>query len=239
MHQTTTHPAIVNPAIFALDVDQLGRPLSDPDAIRAGIPDWHPRADGEGDGGGDGGDGGTGGDAGGAGDGDGGQGAGGQGDGETFTPPTKAEWDNIQRERREAREEADRLKREKDERERKEAEDAGNYQTIAEQEKARADAAEARALKVERETRVSRIATRLKFKDPADVLHRLSDNVLDDDSKVEKSLKDIAKAKPYLVEDAEKPRQRDLGGGDGGGAGDVQVTGPDRLSRAYASQSTS
>jgi hypothetical protein len=186
------------------------------------------------------GDGGGGGGAGGGGDG------GGNGGGDVLTIP-KSEWDNLQRERRES---ADALKKLQDaeaERQRKADEEAGNYREIAEREKARADAAEAEKTKLAeerqadaRDRRVERIARRLNFRDPTDVTHRLSADVLDDDSKVEKALKDVAKEKPYLVTDGEVPRTRDLGNGDGDGGtrnSETEPTGPDRLARAYANTS--
>lgn len=42
---TTNHPRGLE-LLLGLEVDQLGRPLNDPDAIRAGIPEFHPRNDG-------------------------------------------------------------------------------------------------------------------------------------------------------------------------------------------------
>jgi colicin import membrane protein len=162
-----------------------------------------------------------------------------------WTPPSKAEWDNLQRQNRETADTLKKLKDAEDERQRKADEEAGNHKAIAEREKQRADEAEARAKAAEearqkdvRERRVEKIARRLKFRDPDDVMHRLSDDVLDDDSKVEKALKDLATEKAYLVENGETPRQRDVtGDGGGGGNGDGEGIGPDRLSRAYASSS--
>lgn len=226
--------------LAGLTVDQLGRPLDDRESIRRGIPAWHPRNDGEGGGDGGGGDGGAGGDGGGDGGGNGGGSGGGDGGGgDENVTLSKADHDNLQRQLRESRERLDKIEKDRVDAERKRKEDEGKFQELAETEKTRADAAEARATKLEQTQRVERIAGRLKFKDPADVLHHLSDDVLGDDAKVEKSLKDIAKSKPYLIEDGEKPKTRDLGGGDGGGDGDAPAgIGTARLARHYAGSSS-
>lgn len=198
-------------------------------------------------GGGEGGAGGSGSGSGGEGGGNGGAG----GSGGEWTPPSREDYDNLQRKAREAESERKRLADAAAERERKEAEERGEHQKIADQEKARADAAEAKATKLENERRVERIAGRLKFRDPSDVMHRLQDADLETDAKIEKALKDIAKAKPYLVSGG-GTNQGDLGGdgggegggsggegnGSGGGEGDP-VAGVSRLSRAYASQGKS
>lgn len=195
------------------------------------------------DGGAGGGDGGAGGGAGGSGGGDGG-GSGGGGGGDGYSPPSKAEWDNVQRQNRENAEALKKLTDAEAERQRKADEEAGNHAAIAQREKEARETAErerdearAESQKLGRTQRVERIAARLKFRDPADVQHHLSDDVLDDDSKVEKALKDVAKAKPYLVIDGEAQRQSDLNGdGDGdGGSASSQVSGTKRLAKAYGS----
>lgn len=197
---------------------------------------------GGGEGGGGGGDeGGGAGSGSGAGSGEGGSGGGsgsgsgsGEGGGE-WTPPSREEWDNINRRARENAEAVKKLTDAEAERKRKADEDAGNFKEIAEREKAEREKAQ-RELDEERtRARVERIAGRLKFRDPEDVLHRLSDEQRADDSNVEKALKALAKEKPYLVTDGETPRQRDLGGGDGGGDDTPVGAGPSRLARAYGS----
>jgi hypothetical protein len=214
-----------------------------------------PRNEGPGNGGGSGdggqggnggsGDGGAGAGAGGSGDGGGQGGAGGSGSGGDgggaggeWSPPDRGAWDNTQRQLREAKEKADRLEREKQDRERKEAEDKGEFKKLADAEKARADKLEADLARDRAERRVEKIARRLNFRDPDDVIGKLSDDELSDDSKTEKALKDLAKNKPYLLVDGEKPKQGDLkgdGGSGGGGADDAPIAGPGRMSRAYAS----
>lgn len=148
---------------------------------------------------------------------------------DAWTPPTKAEYDNLQRQAREAQT----LRTEKETTERKRLEEAGEHKTIAEREKARADAAEARATTLEQSQRVERIATRLKFRDPTDVLSQLTDDERGDDTKAETKLKAIATAKPYLINDGEIPKTKDVTG-DTNTAGDTSNQfGPSRMAGAY------
>lgn len=234
MHRNLIHP----------DAIDIARALEDEwPAMLAGIPDWHPRNEGEGGsgGGGEGGAGGEGG-QGGSGEGGGEGGAGGSGEGgsgdDNWTPPSREEWERQRREGREAADRAKKLADEKAERERKEAEAKGEHEKLAQQERERADAAEARATRLEQERRVEKIATRLKFRDPTDVMHRLSEEDLGDDSKVEKALKDLAKSKTYLLVDGEKEKTRDTTGDGPAGGDGAEGVGVSRLSRAYAKSSS-
>lgn len=196
-----------------------------------------------GNGGGEGGSGGgSGGEGGAGGEGGSGGGEGGSGGDAGWTPPSKAEWDNIQRQQRETAANLKKLQDADAERQRKADEDAGNHAAIAQREKEAREAAERErdearqeAAKLARTQRVERIAGRLKFRDPSDVIHRLSDDVLDDDSKVERALKDVAKSKPYLVIDGETPKQGDVTGDGGEGGTSSQVSGTSRLAKAYGS----
>lgn len=207
--------------------------------------------------GGEGGEGGGGeGGAGGSGGGSGGEGGagGGAGGGEGWTPPTKAEWDNAQRQRREAEDRAKKLADDETERQRKADEEAGNHKAIADREREAREKAERERDELkqqndrdreerDREKRdgsVTKIATRLKFRDADDVLHRLSDEDKSIDSNAEKALKALAKEKPYLLTDGEVPRQRELSNGDEpeGGSSTPQRTGVDRMADAYAASSS-
>jgi hypothetical protein len=157
---------------------------------------------------------------------------------------TKAEHENLQRQ---ARENAAALKKFQDddaERQRKADEEAGNHKAIADREKARADAAEQKALELEqtqqkadRERRVETIARSLKYRNPADVMNRVPDDALDSDDKVRKVLTDLAKESAYLIQDGETPKTRDQNNGDVTKQDDAQPTGVDRMSRAYADTS--
>lgn len=237
MHRNLIHPDAIDIA-RALETEWP--------TMLAGIPDWHPRNEGEGGSGG-GGEGGAGGEGGGQGGGEGGGeggagGAGGSGEGgsggeDKWTPPTREEYENTQRKAREAEEQRKKLADEKTARERKEAEDRGEHEKLAQQEKDRADAAEARATKLENERRVEKIATRLNFRDPTDVMHRLSDEDLGDDSKVEKALKALATQKKYLLIDGEKGKTRNVNGDGPAGGSDAEVMGTQRLARAYGNNS--
>lgn len=213
------------------DVLELAALTSGPDlwaAIRAAIPASHPRNDGEG-GEGEGGDG-----EGGEGGGEGGQG--GEGDGDVTM--TKAEHDNLQRRLREATEASETAKREKEERERKDAEARGEHEKIAAEEREKREKVEAELAQERNERRVSTIATRLRFRDPTDVASLLKDADLVDEAAIERRLKAIAKAKPYLVTDAEKPKQRDVTGGDGATNGEPGIAGTSRMARAYGGSKT-
>lgn len=203
----------------------------------------HPTMDGEGAQGAQGAQGGNGEGAQGAQGAQGDPDAGGGGAGGDTLTVSKSEWDNVQRQARENREKAERMEREEAERQRKADEEAGNHKAIAEREKERADAAEKRARELEetqtneaRERRVERIARKLKFKDPTDVLHHVPVDSRDEDSKVEKRLREVAKEKDYLVEGGGRANTRDVTGDETGD--DAKVAGPERLSKAYASQST-
>lgn len=157
-------------------------------------------------------------------------------DGDDEVKLSKKDHDNLQRQAREAREEADRLKRAADEADRKKKEDEGQFKDLAETEKKRADDLEARLARVETNARVEKVAARLKFRDPDDVVGKLSDDDLKDDSTIEKALKALAKSKPYLVDGGTEDRQRKIDGeGDGSGkGGEDGVAGPSRMARAYA-----
>lgn len=193
---------------------------------------------GSGDGAGDGSGSGDGGNAGGSGSGSGdgaGSGSSGSGDGEGKITVSEADWNNTQRKLREATEAIATSEKEKRDREAQEAKDKGEYEKLHGQEKDRADKLEADLRDERRANRGHRIAGRLNFRDTADAIKLLSDaEVLDDDSKTEKALKDLAKEKPHLVVDGEKSRQKGDLNGDGAGKDGVDVGGPSRMARAYA-----
>lgn len=207
-------------------------------AISARIPAWHPRAEdppGSGDGSGDGS--GAGGDGQGAGDGAGG--TGGAGD---WTPPTQAEYEAQQKAladlttAQKTREEADRKAAEE------KARADGDHAALVKAAEERAAAAEAERDRIQQDAQADRdraaaaaLATKLNFRDPADALAQLPADALGNQSKVERALKDLSKAKPYLIKDGDLARQRDVTG-DRGSDPDVQPIGQGRISRAYASK---
>lgn len=151
----------------------------------------------DGAGGGDGGDDGDG-DDGGSGDGD---------DGEKVTV-SKAEWDAALRARAEARREAKKAKAAAEKAAREAASKDGDDKKRAEEAERRAQDAEDKATRLEREGRVTRIASRLGFRDPGDAFRFLDGDELDEDSSAERALKQLKRDKPYLA----------TGGGRSGGA---------------------
>lgn len=64
----------------------------------------------------------------------------------------------------------------------------------------RAEAAEYALEKFQRDSRVSKIAGRLGFRDPSDALAMLNEDDVEDDNSTERALKRLAREKPYLVD---------------------------------------
>jgi hypothetical protein len=75
----------------------------------------------------------------------------------------------------------------------------GNWQRLAEEKTRELEAERAEKSKIEREQRVTRIATRMKFLDPADVLYRVPADDGADDALTEAALERIAKGSPHLI----------------------------------------
>lgn len=147
-------------------------------------------------------------------------------DGERQITLTKEEYEQLVKDRNEAnrlrREAAERSRKER-ERKRKEAEEQGKWEQIArslEEERDAALAGEQEAREelraFQREVRVTRIATRLGFRDPDDALRFLADGEADDDNQCERALKRIASEKPYLIADQVPTRTGVSVGGEGG-----------------------
>jgi hypothetical protein len=176
--------------------------------------------------------------------------------GDGWTPPTKAQWDDLNRRSREASDGLKKLQDEAAERQRKADEEAGNHQAIAQREREAREAAERERDELKREREqdaadratekwermVEKAARGLKFRDPSDVLHRLDQSKTTTEADARKALEALAKEKTYLVEDGGIPKTRDVTGdpaAPGEGNGEAQPTGVDRLSRAYAKSSGS
>ena len=124
---------------------------------------------------------------------------------ESVTMP-KAEIDALRRKVAEAEKEKRQAARDKAEADEKVQREQGQYKELADAKAAEAAAANAKLAKLERDARVDTIARRLKFRDPADVRGRLSDEEADDDTLAENALEKIAAASPHLIEKAEPPR---------------------------------
>jgi hypothetical protein len=125
------------PTLAALvDLELLGLERREQAAWTTRIPDWHPRAEGEG-GAGEGGAGEGG--AGGAGEGGSGEGGAGGAGGEEWTPPSREEYEAITRERDEARRSAAKADKARRERERAAAQQAGNFEELYKEEHGRVE----------------------------------------------------------------------------------------------------
>lgn len=108
------------------------------------------------------------------------------------------------------------------------AKKGGNWEQVAkerstdlEEANERASGLEVRAVKAEedldtlrREIRVTGIASKLSFRDPADAMKMLSVDATGDDKTAERALRKLAEEKSYLV-DERKARGRSMNGGGG------------------------
>lgn len=117
---------------------------------------------------------------------------------ETVTLP-RAEADALRRRVAEAEKaqrkfEADKKKAE-DERQAEE----GKWKELAEQRDRELSTERGERARVEREQRITRIASRLKYVDPSDVVGRVTADEGVDDASVEAALERIAKASPHLI----------------------------------------
>lgn len=117
---------------------------------------------------------------------------------ETITVP-KSELDALRRRVGESEKAARRAAQDAKDAEEKRAAEQGEFQKLAEQRAQERDDALGRLAAQERKTRVAKIAGRLKFRDPEDVIGSLTDEQADDDQLAETALTAIAKAKPYLI----------------------------------------
>lgn len=111
----------------------------------------------------------------------------------------KAEADALRREKAEAERRAKKL--EDDQKKAAEARKAeeGQHQELAEQRSRELEQERAERGRVEREARISRLASRLKFVDPSDVIGRVSAEDGVDDTAAEAALARIAEQSPHLV----------------------------------------
>jgi len=113
---------------------------------------------------------------------------------------SKAELDALRRKVAEGEKAKRKAETETKQREEQRQREQGEYQKLAETKEREAAEAQNRLARLERDQRVARIATRLKFRDPQDVVDRLTTDEAEDDSLAEEALARIAKAKPYLVD---------------------------------------
>jgi hypothetical protein len=128
---------------------------------------------------------------------------------ESVTMP-KAEADALRRRVAEAEKaqrkfEADRKKAEED----RQAEQ-GKWQELAEQRDRELNTERAERARVEREQRITRVAGRLKYLDPSDVIGRITADEGADDASVEAALQRIAETSPHLIA-KERPATPEIG----------------------------
>ena len=123
----------------------------------------------------------------------------------TVTMP-RQEADALRRKLAEA--ERDRRKLEADQRkaDEKRQEEEGQHQQLAEQRGRELEAEREKGARVEREARITRLAGRLNFLDPADVIGRVTADEGADDVSVENALSRIAQQSPHLVQKETPPR---------------------------------
>lgn len=132
------------------------------------------------------------------------------------------------------------------------AKKGGNWEAVAKERESelqeaneRAQEAETRAVTAEesldnfrREVRITRIASKLSFRDPEDAIkHLLSQpEATGDDKACERALRKLAEAKPYLV-DQRRARGRAMAGDGNGGPGltaeDLKTMTPEQINEAW------
>lgn len=133
-------------------------------------------------------------------------------------PLTDKERNELNRLKREA---SERKKKDREAR-RKQAEESGKWQELHKETEKERDEAVDRAEKAEaelashvRNTKVSKVAKRLKFNDPDDAHHFLPDTAADGtEAEIEKSLREVLKKKSYLASKGSKRKTKPGAGGD-------------------------
>jgi len=107
--------------------------------------------------------------------------------------------------------------------EEKAAEQSGEWKTLAEGEKARADAAEAGLAEATRKATRDRVAARLDFRNPGDanLAEGLSDLDPDDERGIERKLKALLDERPYLRREGTTGQRAGVGGDANGGGADM------------------
>lgn len=111
----------------------------------------------------------------------------------------KAQADALRRELAEAQRAAKRLEDQQAKAEEKRKEEKGQHQELAEQRSRELETERGERARVEREARIARVAGRLKFLDPQDVIGRVSVEDGADDASTETALERIAEQSPHLI----------------------------------------
>jgi len=109
--------------------------------------------------------------------------------------------------------------------EEKAAEQSGEWKTLAETEKTRADAAEAGLAEATRKATRDRVAARLDFRNPGDanLAEGLSDLEPDDERGIERKLKALLDERPYLRREGTTGQRAGVGGDANGGGADMNA----------------
>jgi hypothetical protein len=128
---------------------------------------------------------------------------------ETVTMP-RQEADALRRRLSEAEREKRKLADEQKKADEARKAEQGQFQEIAEKRERELTAERAERSRVEREQRITRLAAKAKFVDPADVIGRITADEGIDDSAVETALERIAKLSPHLVA-KETPARPEIG----------------------------
>jgi len=107
--------------------------------------------------------------------------------------------------------------------EEKAAEQSGEWKTLAETEKTRADAAEAALADATRESTSARVAQRLEFRDSRDenIRAAVRDLEPDDERGIERKLKALLDERPYLRREGTTGQRAGVGGDANGGGADM------------------
>lgn len=162
-------------------------------------------------------------DSGTAGGGDAGAGDDSSGAGSGTAETTRAEVDGLRRELAEARRAAAKATAAAKKAEDDKAAQQGEWQKLAEQRGAELEEAQQKLAEGERQQRVTRIATRLKFTDPTDAFKFVAAADADDDAKAEAALKQLLKDKPYLAAGGTSRRTTGEAGAVDGAKNDVNA----------------
>lgn len=173
--------------------------------------------------------------------------------------PDEVELDRIRNERDDARKKlanaeaaAQKAKQEARKAREEAAKKHGNWEQVAKEREAeladaneRAQSSEQRAItaeenldKFQREVRITRLAAKLCFKDPGDAILQLQGKpeATGDDKSCERALRELAKQKPYFI-DERRARGRAMNGGGGGGptltADQLKTMTPEQINDAW------
>lgn len=117
---------------------------------------------------------------------------------ETVTMP-RAESDALRRSLAEAERKANKLEADRKKAAEEQAAEQGRWQELAQQREQELAEARSTTERVAAEARITRLATKAKFIDPADVIGKVKPDEATDDAAIEAALEKIATQSPHLV----------------------------------------